>query len=179
MQALISTMTFEDFIKVTQHKNAFDRYWHYFVAISFGLFCLVGIYYITFIDPEKFRHVRYVAYPGFLLILAMALSAFRLLPNRYKIVEIDSSLAIDLKHKLAYALISEYCRVPFEPGTNYIVCNLKKRWWQSRYIIHFYFDQYRFAFSLQGHDWDGGWIDFGETESKRRKIKASLEKLIY
>lgn len=171
-------MTFEDFKKVTQRKNAFDKYWHYFVAISFGLFCLVGIYYITFINPEKFRHVRYVTYVGFLLILAMALSAFRLLPNRYKVIEIDSSIPVDQKQKVASSLITEYCGVRFEPSTNYIVCNLNKRWWQSIYVFHFYFDQHRFAFSLQGHDVDGGWIDFGETERKRRKIKASLEKLL-
>ncbi len=171
-------MTFEEFKRITERKNSFDKYWHYFVAISIGLFFLFGIYYISFINPEKFRHVAYIVYPGMILLLIMCLSAFRLLPNRYKIIEIESPMPVIEKREITSSVVLEYCAKSPESITNYFVCYLKRRWWQSIYIMHFYYDDSRFAFSLQGHDFDGGWIDFGETERKRRKIKTEIEKLI-
>lgn len=171
-------MIYAEFKKVTNRKNSFDKYWYYFVAISFGLFFLFGLYYITFINPDKFRHTYFVAYPGAILLLIMCLSAFRLLPNRYKIIEVDSSLNLLEKRKIASSFISEYCDQSLEPRANYFVCQLKRRWWQSKYTIHFFYDDQLFAFSLQGHDIDGGWIDFGETERKRKKIRAYIEMLI-
>ena len=171
-------MTFEDFKKITQRKNAFDKYWHYGVAIAFGLFCLFGIFYVTFIDSGKFRSLGYVVYPCLLLILAMSLSAFYLLPNRYKIVEIASSLSLEDKRKLVDSFSSEYCQISNSTESNYFVCYLKRRWWQSTYKLHFYYDDSRFVFSLQGKDYNGGWIDFGETERKRTRLKKSIERLI-
>jgi hypothetical protein len=171
-------MTFDDFKMATRRKNSFDKYWHYGVAISFTLSCLFGIFYVTFIDTGKFRSVAYVLYPGLLLILAMSLSAFYLLPNRYKVVEIISSLSLDDKRKVTNLFISNYCEMPGRTNSNHFVCYVKRRWWQSIYRLHFYYDESRFAFSLQGHDRDGGWIDFGETERKRRKITVAIKNLI-
>ncbi len=172
-------MTYEDFKKVTKRKNVFDKYWHYIVAISFGLFFLFGLYYITFINPDKFRHTYFVVYPVVtILLIICCLSAFRLLPNRYKIIDIYSSKKLFEKEKIASSIASEYCGFYFETKTNYFVGQLKRRWWQSKYTLHFFYNDHLFAFSLQGHDSDGGWIDFGETERKRKKIREHIEKLI-
>jgi hypothetical protein len=172
------SMTFEEFRKATQRRNSFDTYWHYGIAILFGLFCLFGLFYVTFIDTAKFRSVSYILYPSLLLILVMALSAFFLLPNRYKIVEVPSSLSVGQKSKLAQSLLHNYCGLSNEVASQYIVSELKRRWWQSKYTLHFFYDESRFAFSLQGHDHNGGWIDFGETERRRRDLKKAINELV-
>jgi len=172
-------MTFEEFRNVTQRRNAFDIYWHYGVAILVGLFCIIAFFYVTFIEIQKYQAFRYVIYPGLLLLLAISVySVFYLLPNRYKIIEIPSSLSSENKHKVATLLLSEFCGITKEMAYNYIVSNLKKRWWQSTFTLHFYYDDFRFAFSLQGNDYNGGWIDLGETERKRKNVKEAIERLI-
>lgn len=171
-------MTFADFKNAARRKNSFDRYWNYGVAISVGLFCLFAIYYVTFIDFDKFRAFRYAIYPVLLLLLVMSLSAFRMLPNRYKITEIASGLSLDEKRRVTNSILSEYCEISANTANNFFVSNLKTRWWQSTFTLYFYFDEYKFAFSLQGHDLDGGWLDLGETERKRRKLAAAIQTLI-
>jgi len=167
-------MTFEDFKLATRRKNSFDKYWHYFVAISFGLFSIFGIFYISFVDEGRFRSVGYMLYPALFLILGMSLSAFYLLPIRYKVVVIDSPLTLDSKRTLADSFLLEHCGMSGNVRDNYFFGSLKRKWWQSRYMLHFYFDESRFAFSLQGHDHDGGWIDFGQTERKRKLLKSAI-----
>jgi hypothetical protein len=117
-------------------------------------------------------------YPAFLLILGMSLSAFYLLPKRYKIVVIDSTLALDRKQALADSFLAEHCGMAGNGQGNYFSGSLKRKWWQSRYMLHFFYDDSKFAFSLQGHDHDGGWIDLGQTERKRKLLKRKIERLI-
>ena len=172
-------MTFDDFKEALNRKNAFDKYWHYSLAIVVGLFCVVGLFYITFVDTEKSRSFGIAAYLSLLLLLAMSFSAYRLLPNRYKIVEIPSLLSLKEKHDLISGFLSDYCGIPYSKSQEYISGYLKRKWWQTTFQLHFYFDEHRFAFSLQGHDWRGGWIDFGQTEKERQRIRREIEKLTF
>ena len=119
-------MTFEDFKLATRRKNSFDKYWHYFVAISFGLFSIFGIFYISFVDEGRFRSVGYMLYPALFLILGMSLSAFYLLPIRYKVVVIDSPLTLDSKRTLADSFLLEHCGMSGNVRDNYFFGSLKR-----------------------------------------------------
>ena len=62
--------------------------------------------------------------------------------------------------------------------SQYLIFNLKGRWWQSRFTARFFYDNERFAFCVQGHDYDGGFLDLGETERKRKMLAEKINESI-
>lgn len=91
---------------------------------------------------------------------------------------IESGLPIQKKQEIAARLLPEVGEIQIIDPSQYLIFNLTSRWWQSRYVVRFFFDGKRFAFCIQGHDHDGGFLDFGGTERRRKmlasKIKESL-----
>lgn len=45
-------MTFEEFNKITDRKNAFDKYWNYSLAIAIGLFCIWSLFYVVSLKDD-------------------------------------------------------------------------------------------------------------------------------
>lgn len=172
-------MTFEEFETLINRENSFDKYYHYFLCISlisFSIFCSV---YLILYNPEKFRDLLWLIIIVLIIFFSMGLSGFILLPKRYRIIQIPSLLSINKKKIIFKKIINEFCQ--FDPITNenYISTPLRTKWWQSNYQLFLFYDDLKFAFSLQGHDYNGGFIDFGETERKRRKLYNALINLAH
>ncbi len=169
-------MTFEDFKIKTRKRTRFDKYWYYILSVAVIILSLI-CFYFAITHPEKFKGSLIFSCACFTFLLALGISGFYFLPNRYKIIEIISNLSLEKKKILVKQLLEEICYVKVLDSP-YIYAILKTKWWQSTYTIHFFYDQNKFAFSLQGHDFDGGFIDFGSTERRRRSISKKIKNLL-
>ena len=169
-------MTFEEFKVTVRKKNSFDRYWYYTLSIAVMLLSIVCLY-LVFEHPEKFKGSSIVICSLFSLLLLLGVFGFYFLPNRYKIVEIDSGLTLSSKKAILNALINEVGLPLFSEPEQYICFKLKTKWWQGNYNVHFFYDETKFAFSMQGNDLDGGFIDLGATERKRKNLVRRIKDL--
>lgn len=167
-------MTFEEFQIKVKKKTALDKYWYYVLCIAIVILSIV-LFYFLITQPEKFKGPKIVPYLGFFFLLCLGSSGFYFLPYRYKIVTIESDLPIQKKQDIAAKLLPEVGEVQIINPSQYLIFNLKSRWWQSRYAVRFFFDDQRFAFCIQGHDHDGGFLDFGETERKRKMLASKIK----
>lgn len=87
---------------------------------------------------------------------------------------VESKLSISRKHEITAKLLLEVGELQTMNSSQYLIFNLKRKWWQSRYVAQFFFDEQRFAFCIQGHDHDGGFLDLGETERKRKMLATKI-----
>jgi hypothetical protein len=166
-------MTFEEFQTKVKRKTNLDRYWYYILCIAIIILSLV-LFYFFITQPEKFKGSKIAFYLGAFFLLCLGSSGFYYLPNRYKIVIVDSKLSISKKKEIVAKLILEVGNLQTINPSQYLVFNLKRKWWQSRYVAQLFFDDQRFAFCIQGHDHNGGFLDFGETERKRKMLTTKL-----
>jgi len=170
-------MTFEDFQIAIRRKTGFDKYWYYLLCIAVIVLSLLGFYRFS-THPEKAKGSLYIVYAGCLFLLLLGSYGLYLLPNRYKIVNIPSNLSIAKKQVIVSKLLEQTSDFQISQPQQYISFNLKSKWWQSNFNVHFFYDETKFSFSIQGHDFDGGFIDFGGTEQKRKLIAKTLHTLI-
>lgn len=172
----MKNMTFEEFKIKVERKTSFDKYWYYSISV---IIIIMGVAAMIFAikNPEKFKDAPVIAYTSFLFLVALGLSSFYFLPNRYKIVEIDSNLSSDDKRVLINRLANEIGFPTYSTPKSYFVFRTKSKWWQSSFGVHFFYDETKFAFSLQGSDYNGGFIDFGESERKRKFIVNRIQEL--
>lgn len=167
-------MTFEEFQIKVKKKTALDKYWYYILCIAIIILSVVLLYFLI-TQPERFKGPKVAFYLGSFFLLCLGGSGFYYLPNRYKIVTVESELPIAKKQIITAKLLLDIGEVQIIKPSQYLSFNLKRRWWQSRYVAQLFYDEQRFAFCIQGHDHDGGFLDFGETERKRKMLSAKIK----
>jgi hypothetical protein len=167
-------MNFEEFQYKIQKRNTFDKYWYYaicFAIIGLGLFWI----YLIITQPSKFNILT--VYAAAVFCLTSGSYGLYILPNRYKVIVVKDSSPIHKKFNVVCQMLTDYeiqCPQQIEP---YLFFTIKKRFWHSPFQVHLFIDQDCFAFSVQGHEVDGGFIDFGGTEKKRKQIETKLKEL--
>lgn len=173
-------MTFEDFKIRMRKETIFEKYWYYGLSIAvfiMSLYILFGL--ITRLDKFGWDHVFLYIIALFLLLLSA--SGFYLLPNRYKIVTLNSYLTIEQKQSVLKKLLDDYTDYRDFNEQHYISFTLRRGFWKIPYKIHLFFDEVRFAFSIQVQDYIdggyGGYIDFGGAERKRKEIANKILEL--
>ena len=170
-------MTYEDFQRSIQRKTVYDKYWYYLLCIAIIVLSLLGFYWFS-THPIKSTGSLTSAYVGCFALLVLGSYGLYVLPNRYKIVEVYSDLPTDKKQSIVRSLLKDISNFQIPQPQQYIFFSTKSKWWQSSFNVHFFYDDTKFAFSIQGHDYNGGFIDFGGTERKRKQIAEQLKVLV-
>jgi len=169
-------MTYQEFEQQVKQKTGFDKYWYYGLCIVVIGFCLFLILHFS-IHPEKVKTKAALFFICGLLVLLIALAIYGLykLPNRYKIVTVDNSQPLTKKKVSLEQLLSQM-GVTTTLNDNYYSFTYRKRRWSSPYDIYLFFDDNNVCFSVQGQDYfNGGFVDFGETEKFRRKFADDMQ----
>lgn len=98
------------------------------------------------------------------------------LPNRFKIISIDSFKSLEDKKEALRNAILNFGSTPFDFSDYYYLFRYQKSFWSSSFDIHLFYDDKQICFSVQGHgSSDGGFIDLGGTERLRQRIKQEIE----
>ena len=166
-------MTYLEFEQRVQKKTGFDRYWYYGLCIMTIALGLVLLFLIA-TSPEKFKGNHIFHYSVFFFLLLLGTYGLFKLPNRYKTVTIDNFQPLT-KKKIAIEKMLSQMGIVVALNDNYFSFTYSKNFWSSNYHIHLFYDVNRICFSVQGHDFDGGFIDFGGTEKLRKKITDEIQ----
>ncbi len=169
------SMTHQEFQQKIKKKNWFDRYWYLglcylTIALSLVLFFLI----VT--NPNKFKGNHIFHYSVFSFLFLMGAYGLYKLPNRFKLVSIDTLKNLTDKKAILSNVIIHLGSTPVMFNDNYYLIRYQKNFWLSSFDIHLFYDDKVICFSVQGHgSSDGGFIDFGGTERLRRRIKDEIE----
>lgn len=166
-------MTIDEFRQKVKKGTTLDKYWYYILCVAIIILSFVLFFYLI-TQPEKFKGPKVYYYLITLFLLCFGLSGFYYLPNRYKVVTVQSNLPLSKKQDVIARVMFEIAEIPVAQPSQYTSFNLKRKWWQSKYVVRLFYDEQGFSFSLQGHDHDGGFLDLGETERKRKKLIAKI-----
>lgn len=169
-------MTYHEFEQKIKKKTGFDKYWYYGLCIATIAFCSYLILHFA-THPEKFKTKASFIFICVILSLLVGLAAFGLhkLPNRYKIVAIDTSQPLTKKKKAIETLLSQMGATT-TLSEDYCSFTYRKNFWSSPYDVYLFFDDNSICFSVQGQDYfNGGFIDFGETEKLRKKLADEIQ----
>lgn len=172
-------MTFDDFKIKVRKKTSFDRYWYNGLCTCLISFCTFSTFYITF-RPENFQGFRVILYVSFLSFISIGIyGIFWLLPKRYRIVTIDSDLPLAKKQAVVESLFSIYKVFTEQCEQRYFSFTMRPDVWNSAYKVNMFYDELRFAFSLQSQDSSsGGFIDFGGADEKRSELSNTIMELV-
>ena len=166
-------MTYQEFEQKVRKKTGFDKYWYYGLCIAVILLSFVLLFFIT-TRPDKFKGNQLFHYSGFFFLLLLGIYGLYKLPNRYKIVTIDTLQPLTKKKAAIEMFLSQMDRTT-ELSDNYFAFTYRKGFWSSPYDIYLFFDDKSICLSVQGHDYDGGFIDLGGTERLRKKIAKDIQ----
>ncbi|MBN8665027.1 MAG: hypothetical protein J0L83_10645 [Chitinophagales bacterium] len=168
-------MTYQKFEERIKKKNWFDRYWYFGLCILTIALSLTLLFFLI-TKPDKFKGNHTFHYSCFTFLFLMGTYGLYKLPNRFKIITIDSLKSLDDKKEALKNTIVNFGSTPYGFNDNYYLFRYQKSFWLSSFDIHLYYDEKQVCFSVQGHgSTDGGFIDFGGTERLRRRIKEEIE----
>ena len=102
---------------------------------------------------------------------------FYLIPNRYKILMINSTGSIQKKHELILKLLKEFDISNYENNSSYYSFEYGKSIWSWGYTVHLNIDSEEFYISVQGRTFINGFVDFGSTERVRKKVVNKIIQL--
>lgn len=169
-------MTFEDFQIDLRKKTNPDRYWYLFLCglvISFGI---VFVFCARTKTEGKYHGKASLFYTASCFCFLMSGYVLYKLPNRYKIINVDSNLQLDTKRSIIEQLLHNYNSENLTKEKQYLYFRMEKGLWKNPYYVHLFFDNSRFAFCVQSYS-DRGFIDFGETEKVRQELADFIELL--
>lgn len=170
-------MTYKHFQNKVLRSTWYDKYWYYFIysiAICLGLYILYSSFQF---EPSLKNNGHVAMYIFIVFILTSGISGIYLIPNRYKVLTIESKLNANRKEEIIKLLIVELVGKEFVVNECFYDFAYRKKWFTSEYNIYLSFDTDVFYLSVltQTH---GGIIDFGGTEQMRQSIKKHLMKLL-
>ncbi len=167
-------MTYSEFEQKVKRKTCFDKYWYYGLCIAFMIISFILLFPII-TRPDRFKDNYLPHYSAFLIFLFFGTYGLYKLPNRYKIVTIDTSQSLT-KKKIALEMLFSQMNIVTSLNDNYCSCKYREGFWSSAYDLYFFYDEETIRFSVQGQDSsDGGFIDLGGTEKLRRKIADDIQ----
>ena len=144
-----------------------------------GLF----FFYDVIIHQAKYDKygTRYLVFIVSLLCAFLGVRGLYLIPNRYKVLSVSSSLSIDSKKERVVELIKIFGDPYYENSDTFYSFKYKKNWWGSDYQVFISFDIEAFYVSVQsiiGGYYREGMIDFGGTEKVRQRMITTLTELV-
>lgn len=175
-------MTYEQFQSKVLKVNWYDKYYYYFLyaaVTGFGFF----LFYDVTANHAKYDRfgTRYLGYFCCVFLIVAGIRGLFLVPNRYKILSVNSLFTIDKNKEIIQELLIQlgepYCSVT----DSFYSFTYKKNWWTIGCQVYLSIDLERFYISVQsrtGGYYGGGIIDFGGTEKVRQKIFRCLTDIV-
>ena len=175
-------MTEDEFQQKIMKSNLYDKYWYYLLytaGVCLGIFLL---YHISAYPIKYNRYgIRLLAYLSSAFFIVLGILGLYLVPNRYKILSVNSSLTNEKKNNSMKDLINNLEIPYYDIENNYYKFKYKKNWWASEYNVFLGIDVDCFYLSVQSNTGGyigGGIIDFGGTEKVRQKIITELIRIL-
>ena len=128
-------------------------------------------------NPEKFKGSKFLYYSLSSIMFLFGCYGFYLIPNRYKILMINSTGSIQKKHELILKLLKEFDISNYENNSSYYSFEYGKSIWSWGYTVHLNIDSEEFYISVQGRTFINGFVDFGSTERVRKKVVNKIIQL--
>jgi len=169
-------MTEQEFQKKITKVNWFDKYFYYLLFIAL---IILSIFFFEKIltNPEKFKASKFLYYSLFSIMFLFGCYGFCLIPNRYKILLINSTNSIQKKHQLILDFLKEFDISTYKSNSTYYSFEYGKSIWSWGYNVHLNIDSEKFYIGVQGKTFINGFVDFGSTERVRKKVANKIEQL--
>ena len=154
----------------------YDKYFYYVLYIAISV---VGLYFLFDLILQQAKYdkhgIKILAFIFFIFLIFLGTLGLKLIPNRYKIISVNSSLPIDKKDEIVNKLITKI-NGRYSLVNNSIYSFIyKRKWWSIEYKTLLATDQNNFFVTVQSRTGLGiGFIDFGGTEKIRQFIVSSL-----
>ena len=171
-------MTYEQFQKKVLRSTWYDKYWYCFVYASatFG-----GLYLLSMISQKEPHFENQSARIWMYILCGFMISGgiggLYLIPNRYKVLKIDSQLNLYKKEEVILELIKRLGGKAFVKNDSFYNFTYQRKWWTTDYDVYLSFEVDAFHLSVLAQT-RGGIIDFGGTEEIRQKILNYLLTLL-
>lgn len=175
-------MTFEEFSKIFQKKNSFEKYWNYFLSVAVIAVGLFVFYLLLFTDWYAIKTITtkniaplWLIYCLGIMFVSLGLYGFWRIPKSYEITIIKSSIPIDKKDQIVNQILTDFKLIELENDEQYRQFRYVGRFWNSFDIFIFY-DTKNIYLNAQQIDFgnDGGFIDFGTSKRVTIKIKNKI-----
>ena len=158
----------------------YDKYFYYGLYIAISVVGLYFLFDLIFHQAKYDEHgIKLLAIIFFICLIFFGTLGLKLIPYRYKIISVNSSLPLDKKYKIIDKLITKINgRYSFVTDSVYRFI-YKRKWWSIEYKTYLSADPNNFFITVQSRTGLGiGFIDFGGTEKIRQFIVSSLKDVI-
>jgi len=174
-------MTLQEFQKKVIKTNWYDKYYYYLISFA-AIIGSIYLFYDIWTNPLKYKskHSYEIALVAFSILFLIGCYALYLIPNRYKILTIDSNLTIDKKREVISELFHKLGISHANTRDNFYSFRYQRKWWTSDYDVYLYVEREKFYVSVLGttHAYPAsGFIDFGGTGRLRKKIISKIKAL--
>ena len=171
-------MTREEFRKKIIKSNLLDICFYNLLFAAMVLGGIFFLYEVTAHQPKWNIHAtRATGYLSFAFLFYFGLRGLWLMPNRYKILTIISTVAGDRKNEaileVGHQLGDPYCA----KDQDLFKFTYQRRWWTARYRVYASYDEANLFVSVQGVTggaYGPGIMDLGQTEKLRKRILTIL-----
>ena len=171
-------MTAQDFQKTVTRNNLFDKYFWYLLS-----FALIGLSIFLFSDlitnPYKYKiqHTYTFAFCAYFFMLLLGCYALYLLPNRYKVLIVESKSGIDSKKEIIHKVLDTFNIEYWNNEDTFYTFKYQRKWWKNDYDVFLGIDSENFYISVlvKTSYLRGGFIDFGGSEKLRNILVATIK----
>jgi hypothetical protein len=163
-------MTETEFRKAVTKSSWFDKYYYYSISITVLGVGLLSLYFALFGDANRQStgvRILIVASAAFFILLGVI--SLRLLPNRYKVLKIESEMPIEEKKRITAEIMKEFGVTRLNTTKDFWHFYYQRQWWAYDYDIYIAFNNKTVFAAVIGKT-NGGFIDFGQSERIRRKV---------
>ena len=170
-------MTFQEFQHKVNSSSRIDKIWNYTICLAITMFALAFLsYYIA--QPAIFKDIRIFSLIAIFFFLILGLIGLKILPNRYKLISIESNRKVEDKKKIIEEVLEYFGSSKYLVNENTAFFQYSKGLFRSSFEVQLYFDSTKICFSVRGST--GGFIDLGGTEKIRQQFRDEIElKLAY
>jgi hypothetical protein len=175
-------MTPQEFQKTIVKTNWYDKYYYYFISLA-AIAGSIYLFYDIGTNPLRYKskHSYAIALIAYSCLFLLGCYAIYLIPRRYKVLTISSSLPVEKKKEIISTLLNKLSISYEDTKDCFYFFRYRRKWWASDYEVYLLIDNQKFYFSVLGttHAYpDIGFIDFGGAQRVRRKIISIIKSLM-
>ncbi len=168
------TMSSKEFRRKIMRKNLSDIVWFYIIYVLSLIGGFAFAYNIFEMDSISRKESSWGLYFITIFFISSGIWGLYLIPKRYKVITVTSSLSNEQKVNLINGFITSIKNNYFKKEEDFYHFDYQKSWWRSSYSVYLTFDIDAIYLSIQSNT-SRGIIDFGGTEKIRRVIREQIE----
>lgn len=172
-------MTLQEFNKKVNRTNAFEKYWNYFICISFFVGGPFLIYQCKesegWVDVSESMWISLYSMVTFFMGLSVY-GFFWKIPQTYKLTEIKTDVDFEFNVRVLNHVQYNLDLQLLDEDYNYFKFEFKGKFF-NRFPVYVFIAQDKIYINVQSKDFgnDGGFIDFGASGRVTRKVKKEIE----